>query len=397
MITLWILTLAIVAGQTVKLPLLPQIGITILDITVVTLSLLGLFKLKFKLKKPPIFLGSAIFFIIIATLSLIFTPLHLQFLQYLTSFLYTLRFSAYILLGWVIYSGAYPVLKNKTDQVFIFSGVTLAVLGLLQLIFIPDIRFLTKDGWDPHFFRTVSTFLDPNFLGGFFALTLLFPISHLGSRTDRIPAWPVGRPKVLLFILIYLALLTTFSRGAYLAFFTGLIVLSLLNKSVKLGILTIILSLGLLYGYGNYQRSVATPRNIDRTQSAEFRLNTWQQGLILFQKFPVLGVGYNSYRFALKEYHLASADFLKTHGASTNDSSILFVASTTGVIGLTAYLFFLATLLKTAWQKYLQKSMWGKICIAGVLATVIQSFFANTLFYPFILIWLIIISAKLSD
>lgn len=385
----WILTLAIIAGQIIKLPLLPQAGVTILDITVIILGLLGLFKLKFKLKKPPLFLKSAMVFILVAIISLVLTPLHLQTSQYLTSFLYILRFSAYILLGWILYSEAFASLTEKTFQVFFFSGSILAILGLLQLIFIPDLRFLTAEGWDPHYFRTVSTFLDPNFLGGFFTLILILLISHLRGGN-------ILTPRVLIVILLYLALLTTFSRGAYLTFFTGFLTLSFLNKSIKLAMLTIVLFAGLLYGYYNYQRSIAVPRNINRTQSAEFRLNTWQQGLTLFQQFPILGVGFNSYRYALKAYHLGSEDFLRTHGSSTNDSSILFVASTTGVVGLTAYLFFLATLLKTAWQKHLQENKWGQICIAGILASLVQSFFANSLFYPFILIWIILVSAKLS-
>ncbi len=154
---------------------------------------------------------------------------------------------------------------------------------------------------------------------------------------------------------------------------------------------------GLLFGFFNYQKAVAGPRNIDRTQSAEFRLNTWQQGLSLFQQAPVLGVGYNSYPYALKEYRLANEEFLKSRGATTNDSSLLFVAAATGVIGLTSYLFFLANLLEAAWQKHLQNNIWGKICSAGILAILAQSFFANTLFYPFILIWIILVSAKLSE
>lgn len=152
-----------------------------------------------------------------------------------------------------------------------------------------------------------------------------------------------------------------------------------------MAIFTIILTLGLLFGYYNYQRSVAIPKNIDRIRSAQFRLNSWQQGAALFQEAPILGIGFNSYRYGLKEYRLATEDFLETHGASTNDSSLLFVAATTGVIGLIAYLFFLATLVKNCR---------GGILIAAVFGIIIQSFFANTLFYPFQLVWIILMSSK---
>lgn len=387
-----ILAFAIIAGQLIKLPLLNQGGATTLDIAVISLSLIGLFKLKFKLKNPPLFLKCAGIFIFVAILSLILTPLHLKHQQYFISFLYTIRFSFYILFGWIIYSGAFPSIKNRAPSILIFSGVILAILGLLQLIFIPDLRFLTAEGWDPHYFRTVSTFLDPNFLGGFFALTLLLQLSLRGPHPWR-GTWQSN----LYFTLVYLALLTTFSRGAYLAFISGFSVYSYLNKSIKLGIIALVLSAGLFYGYANYQRSVAAPRNIDRTQSAGFRFNSWQQGGALFQQAPILGAGFNSYKYALSEHHLAGSDFLNTHGSSTNDSSLLYVASTTGTLGLFAYLLFLATSLQFAWRSFKNKNIYGAIFIAALIGSTIQSFFANTLFYPFILIWLILASTKLSE
>lgn len=378
-LTVLILALAITAGQLIKLPLLNQGGVTVLDIVVILFSLTGLFKLKFKLKKPPLFLLGAFVFIIIAILSLALTPLHLQLPEYLTSSLYTIRFAVYILMGWEIYSGAYPTLKNKIPLIFIYSGLSLAVLGLLQLIFLPDLRFLTSQGWDPHYFRTVSTFLDPNFLGGYFTLTLILltSTSHLRGGNEATP-----RVFYLIFALIYLALLTTFSRGAYLAFLTSFLTLSFLKRSFKLGIFAVILFLILLFGFFTYQKGVAEPKGVNRTESAQFRLNTWQQGWKLFSSHPILGVGFNAYKFALKEYRLADTQFLNTHGASTNDSSLLYIAATTGIIGLISYLLFLFSLLKT-----------GKpILTAGLIGLITQSFFANTLFYPFLLIWVVLLA-----
>src|SRR3989338_8239316 len=196
----WILALATLTGQLIKLPISSG-GVSILDITVIILCLWGILKIKFKLKKPPLFIVSAASFIAIATLSLILTPLHLNIQEYLTSFLYIFRFAVYILLGWLIFSRAFPAIKNNTPQILIFSGLGLAILGLMQFIILPDLGFLTKDGWDPHYFRTVSTFLDPNFAGAFFVLTLILP-----------------RQSSVLSLIVYLALMTTFSRSSYLMF-----------------------------------------------------------------------------------------------------------------------------------------------------------------------------------
>lgn len=380
-----ILTLAIVCGQLIKFPRFNGGGVTILDTAVLIITLIGLIRLKLRLKKPPLFIIGALIFILVAIISLILTPLKLQLGEYLISFFYILRFAAYIFLGWVIFSGAFPKLRDEVAKILIYSGLGLTFLGLLQFTFLPNLEFLKNNGWDPHYFRTVSTFLDPNFLGGFLVLTLLVlsPQFCLKRRNILTP-----RVFYLLFGLVYLALLATFSRGSYLAFLASFITLAYLYRSFKLGVICIVLFLGLLLGFNAYQINIAAPRGIDRIRYAEFRLNTWQQGAILFQQHLVLGVGFNAYRYALEQYHLTGQDFLLTRGSSTNDSSLLFVAASTGIVGLFSFLFFLSSLIKNYKQ--------NPLLIAGILGLVIQSFFANTLFYPFNLIWVILMSSKLS-
>ncbi len=353
------------AGQLIKLPI-GTAGVTLLDLAVIFLCLIGLFKLKLKLKKPPLFIKSGLIFIAVAVFSLVFTPLHLLAGEYAISFFYTVRFSAYIFLGWLIISGAYPTKHIK--KTLISSGIILASLGLLQFIFLPDLRNLASFGWDPHYFRAVSTFLDPNFLGAFLVLVLILYRSRL------------------FFVVIFITLLLTFSRGAYLAFLVSFLTLSFLKKSFKLGILTVILFLVLLGGFYSYQKGVAEPRGIDRTKSASFRFSTWQQGWTLFSRHPVLGVGFNAYKFALKEYGLGDAKFLASHGASTNDSSLLYIATTTGLIGLASYFFFLFSLIK-------QRNF---ILTAAISGLIVQSFFANTLFYPPLLLWIILLGSMLE-
>ncbi|TSC85390.1 MAG: Uncharacterized protein G01um10147_1166 [Microgenomates group bacterium Gr01-1014_7] len=364
-----ILALAIITGQLVRIPVGTNGRLILLDIVVAFLCLLGLFQSKFKLIKPPLFIKGATVFITVCCLSLIFTPLHLNFSQYLTAFLYIIRFSLYILFGWLLLSGALIPLRKNINEVLLFSGVGLAVLGLLQFIFLPDLRFLVPGGWDPHYFRTVSTFLDPNFAGAFFVLTLLLLLSLRRSNFG--------------IIITYIALLTTFSRSSYLMFLVSGLTLAFLKKSRSLFFKTLILLCFLLVGFQIYTKLVSQPRNIDREKSASFRLNTWQQGWAMFQKSPFFGVGYNAYRYALKEFNLGDEQFIQTHGASANDSSLLFVAATSGIIGLLSYLFFLFTLIKEAWKQ-------NFILASALSGLIVHSFFANSLFYPPILAWIML-------
>lgn len=360
-----ILALALISGQLIRLPFFGG-GITVLDLAVAALCLYGLFNLKFKLKRPPFFIAGVVF-ILIALLSLILTPLHLSFSEYMNAFSYTGRFFLYFLLAIVIFS-----LQKNFTKGFILAGSALAALGILQLIFLPDLRFLAASGWDPHFFRNVSTFLDPNFLGAFLVLTLILIVQRQRSKFT-----------LFLFTLVYIALLTTFSRSSYLMLLISGLTFSLLKKSIRYAILTLVLFGILLLGFQIYSRLVAEPRNISREQSASFRLNAWQQGLTLFQKYPVLGIGFNTYRYGLKQLNLGDEQFLQSHGSSGNDSSLLFVASTTGIVGLLTYLYFLSSILRGN----------RLILLPAVLGLIVHSFFANSLFYPPVLAWLLLTGA----
>lgn len=374
----WILTLAIAGGQLIKIPV-GEGGATLLDITILFLCLAGLIQIRFKFLKPPIFIEAGLFFCLIALLSLILTPLKLTLPQYFSSSLYIVRFFSIIFLGWLLLSGAFPSVRKNINEILLLSGVALAVLGLLQFILLPDLGTMSAFGWDPHYFRTVSTLLDPNFAGAFFVLTLILISANLGKSKN----W------FIYFILVYLALLTTFSRSSYLAFFTSFITLAFLHKSIRMVIVTIILFAGLISTFFSYKTDVAQPRGINRTESAESRFNTWQQGIILYQAYPILGTGFNTYRYALDQFNLGDENFLSGRGSSTNDSSILYVATTTGTVGLITFLFFLLSAVKN--------NNYYPLLTAAVAGVIIQSFFVNLLFYPFILIWIILSATKLFN
>ncbi len=375
-----IITLAIICGQLVKIPIRGG-GATLIDLAVIGVCLIGLYQIKFKLKKPPAYILAGLSFCLIAIISLIFTPLSLTTKEYSVSIFYTLRFSSYILLGWLIYSQVLSSLKRDINKILIFSGAGLAVLGLWQFIFLPDLKFLTPFGWDPHFYRTASSFLDPNFLGAFLVLILLLILQNTLLLKSKV--------KILLFTVVYLALMTTFSRSSYGMFLISFFSFSFFKKSFKLVILTIILFATLLFSFKIYIRSVNKVTPLDRSQTASYRLSTWQQGLEIFKKNPILGVGFNTYSFALKQYKLADQQFLSGRGSTGNDSSLLSVAATTGILGIITYLFFLLTLF-FSWKKNIPLK-------SAILGLIVHSFFVNSLFYPFILVWLILSASSSAN
>lgn len=387
-ILVWILAFSIICGQLIKVPISNLSGPIFLDISVLIISFIIIF-LKLKdLKQIHLNLSIklGLIFIIVSLFSLIFTPINLNFNQLLISFFYLTRFISYFAFGLLIHN--YLNESEKINSIFILSGVTLALAGFIQFYFYPDLGFLQTNGWDPHFYRMVSTFLDPNFLGAFFVIVLSIIVFHL---TRKQKYW---LHFTFIFGVIFLSLLLTFSRSSYLMFFICFAAIAFLKKSIPLFILTIFLSLTLWLGFDIYTRSISKPRNIDRAQSAQLRLNNWQIGFKIFKEYPILGVGFNTYHYALVKNLNMDAQFLESRGSRSNDSSLLHILTTTGIIGLIIYLLFIFSIFKEALKsKTTQHNIILISCLLGLFA---HSFFNNSLLYPPILFWIFVYSLRSS-
>jgi putative inorganic carbon (hco3(-)) transporter len=375
-----LLIFSIAAGQLIKIPIGQQVGLTLLDFTLIFFAFLFLSQ-KVKTIRLTTLTKSALIFLFIAIISLLVSPLKLSNNEFFQSLGYSVRFLLIFLVS-ILVASTY---KEKVRLILLYSGITIAIIGLLQFIFIPDLGFLENQGFDPHYFRTVSTFLDPNFTGAYLTLTLLILVSY------RLP----NKIKYPLFFIIFLALLTTFSRGAYLMFGVSFISLSILKHSTKTFILTTFLCSILLLSFLAYQQLIATPRNIDRAGSASYRFQAWEQGWQVFTNSPLLGVGFNAYRYALEDYRLATDSFLNTRGSSSNDSSLLSVLATTGIVGLISFLFFLRSLLLIGWRAHCN-NIYGTVFLSALVGIIIHSFFTNSLFYPFLLFWITLMAYSLD-
>ena len=373
----WILILAVSFGQLIKFPSLNSSGVTVLDLVILSLASFGILKFK-QFKKPSTSILLAFTFTIVCFFSLIFTPLQLNLFQFLISLSYTIRLAVYFFVGYLIYC---QIIKINTTKIIIYSSLILSILGLLQLIFLPDLKSLTILGWDPHYFRTVSTFLDPNFLGAFLSISVLLLLVKTNLSKKK--------GLVFIFLIIFFALTTTFSRSSYLMFIVSGLTLSFFKKSFRLSALVLTLSILFFLAFQIYNILVSKPRNIDRNYSANARLNTWQEGIAIFRQNPFLGTGFNTYRYALTQYNLADESFVNQRGATSNDSSLLHILATTGISGLITYLGFIYTLIKSGIKKEI-------IAASSIFGLLVHSIFNNSLFYPPILLWISLISTNLN-
>lgn len=338
-------------------------------------------KNKEKIKKTtlekPFFL-----FTLLAFVSLLGSLSLFSFKEVLVGGLYWLR--------WVIYGGFFFFWvseKKKIDphkkflKIMLILGVMIGIFGLIQFLFWPDLKPLSVYGWDPHYFRVVGSFLDPGFTGLILALSLLLFFDLY---------WPLiskGKLRLkhfFLFGLIYLPLILTYSRSAYLALLTGTAIFTGKKKAIRFGLVIFLLFLSTILVVS---KPVGEGGRLLRTYSLITRVISWQEAVEIGLKRPFLGIGFNTYRYAKRDYSfLHDENWQLTHAGGGADSSFFLVFATTGIFGALAF-YFLGAKLALSAQK-------NSLALATLGAVFAHGWFLNSFFYPWIMSWLWLILAQ---
>jgi putative inorganic carbon (hco3(-)) transporter len=384
-------------GELGRVNIYNEVWVTINDILVGLTVLAWLAWLVFRGKfsdiskkdlSKPIFL-----FITIAFISLIFNYKDLALQEFIVSFLYLLRFAAYISIYFVV-AGFDLNFKRKIFTFLIISGSLVVLIGFLQYFLYPNLRNLYYLGWDEHLYRLFSSFLDPNFAASVISLFLILLISILflgiGKRKNT------NLFLVFLSIISFIALLLTYSRSGYLMFFVSIIVLLFILGRKRF---ILILFLALVVGIALIPKDLGGEGvKLLRTASLISRTDYAKNAIVIFIDNPVLGVGFNAYRYAQYRYGFIDDSNLKTsHAGAGTDNSFLFVLATTGVVGFVGYLFLWFKVLKTSSDTFRISAgnSFGRVIscviIASSVGIFINAFFINSLFYPFVMAWMWIV------
>lgn len=340
-------------------------GITIYihDILLVILLLEGFvqYAIKNKLRKPRL-ITPVLYFVGAVALSLLTNSGRFP--------LYILGISSLYLFRWLGYFALYVLViqryapKNYWRYGLFVVGVGFAVLGLVQFVLYPDLRNLFYLGWDPHYYRLFSTLFDPNFVGLMLVFTLLLGVSLWGN------IWvTLGE------LVVAISLLLTYSRSSYLA---AIVAMSYLIVAKKRWKMTFILGIAI----GAILLLSLTPgitHNLLRTDSTLARLGSWQEGFQLFLQEPIFGHGFDTLR-----YLTSNVGPIVSKAAAGLDSSILFIAATTGIVGLFAYGYLIYSMVKN--------SLKFPFYIATLIALGVHSLFVNSGFYAWVLVWMWILT-----
>jgi O-antigen ligase len=387
--------LSLSMGEMIRVDLGNDIAFRLLDVLVLFSSIVFIifcFKKrefpKSKLQKP------ILIFISLSVISLIYNSLSLSTEQLFKSSLYILRWMSYIGIYFILLSIDTKFIQTVKKSLVIV-GISILVFGYIQYIFYPDLRNLFYLGWDEHNYRMFSVFLDPNFAGAIFVLFFLYIASLTEVKV---------RKKEFKWILIYggvmiinlIAILLTYSRSAILMFIVSISTyLFLINKKKYLALVIGIISVILIILAPTFNKENT---NLFRTTSSLARIDSYRNAFEIYSDNPILGIGFNAYRYAQQSYGFRSdqSEF-PNHADAGVDSSLLFVLVTTGLLGITPYLYMWYLILKNALIKRVKSnSLQSIVVISSCTGMFVNSFFINSLFYPFIMLWIWVMVALME-
>lgn len=354
----WILVIALiisfVLGNLYKFSFFsPDVHLSFLDIVVFSITLITF---PPKLAKYHYLSTPILVFFILAFISLLLALPVYGWQAVLVGGMYLARWLVYSL----FFASIVQLIKSsQIKKILLTMGILTAILGLAQYLVFPDIRSLAVSEWDPHYYRVVGTFLDPGFTG----LILVFTLILL----ENVSFW---------WVITYLALALTYSRASYLAFLVSMAYLAWKKKGWKFFFQILLL----------FTVTVTIlPRapdgegvKLERTNSIQARIDSWTTAWKIYAQHPVVGAGFNVYRYA-------QGASLKSHAGAGADSSLLFVAATTGTLGLLAYLW------------YLKRLSQFPISSFYFPALLVHSLFLNSLFYPAVMVWMSLLFLSSSD
>lgn len=387
-----ILFLSFIGGEITRFTFTPGVPIKLVDLIVACIGGFTILKIIFKKGGYTVFLNpigkAVLIFIFIGILSLISNIYNFTTIELAISSLYLIR--------WIIYALVLFYFMGNSESVrhFLYScmlatGAIILFLGYIQYFFYANLRNLYYLGWDEHLYRLFSVFLDPNFAGAFFVLYFLFLFyAQLKSLHNR------KKNQVILLrilmVLTFLSIILTYSRSALIMLIAGSGIMLILTDRKKyffylIGIILIALTIISPFFY---------LENINpfRKASSEARIETAKNALVIFKEHPIIGIGFNTYRLMQIKYGFRQKpEAVKSHADNSTDNSFLFILATTGIVGLCGYLFLIFTLFKKAYSQRTIDPLLTALAISSLGGLTINSFFINSLFYPFFMLWIWII------
>ena len=210
------------------------------------------------------------------------------------------------------------------------------------------------------------------------AMALLVLLSA-NLHHDKIKTWFNWKVAVPVFVIGFIGMYLTYTRGALLGFLCGIPFVLYFYRpklGLTLGGLAVLAVMGLagvyLYGSGNYESRFLVSKN---NGSDHIRRSQWKAAIIATQEKPILGWGLSNFHSQLKriktDYDLEAKEYNDAH----SHNLFLEIASGTGVVGLLA---FLGWLISWALEAFRAKGLYRALIVPLGVAFVVSSQFEVT-------------------
>jgi len=303
---------------------------------------------------------------------------------------------------------------KRTIASITLAGVLVAGCGILQSYKID----LTR--WES---GVISTFGNPNFLGGYLAMVFFLPLTLFlltsPKKKSLIKKIIFLGLSLSSFILIYKCFSLLGHRGGALGVGAGILLFGiligkhfLLKMKIRFAVIFVVMCIatGIFYLGGKsdliqkFTSTVTVAKEEGKAiptlkfaSTAETRVYIWQTGLRIIKEHPFLGVGPDALRLVSTQYE--KIEFIRTEGGRNClidkvHNEILDMAITRGLLGLAAYFWLIILFFKFAYKSYSLIKEENKILLVGVLGAITSYLVQNEVGFGIIgtssLFWLLL-------
>ena len=302
-------------------------------------------------------------FLLLAVATFLFSLFSFTTSQNTVAALYLLRLALYLLgIPYVLHHVQQRKKHKESLKPMLLYAAFTAAFAIVQYLYYPNLRNLEYLGWDPHQFRVFGSVFDTSTAAALYGMILLF-LMFVGKKIIKSPVVWLGS---IIFFVVVGAL--TYSRGFYLSItITLLYYLLIANKRLVSALYVLLVAVALIALIPKPQGESA---NLMRLFTIQSRATDYQTAAALWQKNPILGIGYNHIRYvkpgALEDDY--------NHAGASLSSSFLIILVTTGIVGLAAYLLMLYKLSQTS-----------QIAFYSIMFLSVFSLSDNIFLHPFVL------------
>lgn len=289
-----------------------------------------------------------------------------------------IRFLEYILIFYFTIIIVDGVTIKKAFKLFYISMIIASSYGVLQYLFNLS-EFPVGGFWGRG--RVYATFVNPNYWGAAINMVIFYPLINILEKKKIVN-------NLLVFILFFFNLFFTSTRGSWIGFGIGLLVIGII-KYKKL----------VIYSLGLFLAMVVLP--ITRNRFLEMlniseRFTLWKTGFYMFKDHLLLGVGNGNYIFEYKNYvkNIHKELFLGRSKFSVHNSYLKMFLEL-GIFGGLAFIMVYLSLFNLVYMVYKHSKKYKKYALAFLgfgISYLLQNLSNNLAFIPQLNIfpWLIV-------